>query len=470
MAHADRLSALDALFLALEDANDPLHVAMTMIFERAPLCRPDGALDHEALRAHLGASVGALPRMHQRIGRVPLLGHPVWLDDEHFDVTHHVRTIALPPPGNEAALREVVATFHAQPIDRARPLWELLVIDGLEGDRLALTLKVHHAVVDGVAGIGALAHLFGDAARDPDVTRRVRGFGPSRERLLVDEISYRLLAPWRALRRTGRKSSLRSRALDAVRGLAAAGWIVAHPAPRTSINPSHPGTRRVFGWTSFDLERVRAIGHAAGGTLNDAALAIIAMALHQWLQTRGDEVSQLALRVMLPVSLHPPGEIAGNKVSLLLADLPTDAPDARECLARVVKATRHAKSSHQSQGIAWGEALADWTTPSLLSAMVRASRLLRPYNLIVTNIPGPDVPLSLYGARMIAAYPMVPLYGNQALGIALSGYAGRLFIAVNGDRDTVPDLDAFVTALDEAAVSLRETWLDDHGINGETSI
>lgn len=462
MAHAERLSALDALFLALEDANDPLHVAITILFEAAPLRGSDGRLDVARITAHFARVLQDVPRFRQRVARVPIFGEPVWIDDAAFDLANHVHAITLPDPGTDAQLRDIVARFQATPIDRSRPLWDVLLIDGVEEERVAVVLKVHHAVVDGVAGIGSLAAILRlqpcDTVEAPaSWTPRAAPSGPG---LIGDELQQRMLRALRAargLRTPGVVARDAQRLVhDASKGIASAARVLRHPSPRTSINPPHVGPHRAFDWTSFDLATVKRIGHGAGGTLNDAILAMTAGALHRWLVARGDARNDLAMRVMVPVSTHHHrGDIAGNEVSLVLASLPAEEPDPRVRLSRVVAAMRRAKDSQMSQAISWGEQIADWTTPRLLSIAVRIGMLLRPYNLIVTNIPGPPVPFYLLGARLLSAYPLVPLYGNQAIGIALVSYVDRLFVGVNGDLDRVPDIDQFVRALDESFIELR---------------
>ncbi len=459
----ERLSALDSVFLDLEDGANHMHVAALMIFEGAPLRRPDGEIDLDRLRRHTEWALGDLPRWRQRLAHVPLLRDPVWVDDDRFDLDAHVRHARVPGPGDLATLRSEVGRLLSVELDRRRPLWELWALDGLADGRVAVLVKVHHAMVDGVAGIALMSTLLQPAPRE-DVPRPAPWSprpAPSRARLLTADVRRRAEGPrrlWRKLDQTlGHRGQLVRTAIDDATGIAQLLRTAALPTTRTVLNPPEVGPRRSFDWVRHDLGRVKAVKRAARATVNDVVLATVAGGARRFLERHGCRVDRLRFRVMVPVAL-PGGRSWGNRVSLLLAPLPIDEPDPNERLLRVRDTMLRIKSTGESRALALGEELADWTVMSSIGLAARLAMRWRPYNLIVTNVPGPGSPLYLLGARMLEAYPMVPLYGNQAAGIALLSYDGALHWGIDADRDRLPDLHELVEDLDDAFRELWDAW------------
>lgn len=463
-SHCERMSALEAAFLGIEDAADPMHVALTAVFGPGPLVSPSGQLDMRLVRRHTLAALSRLPEWHERVVRVPLLRRPVWVDDPDFHLDRHVHRVRLPAPGGMAELKQLAGRLYSTRLPRDRPLWEDWFVEGLAGGGFAVVLKAHHCMVDGVAGIASLAMLL-NTSPEPSVETPPPWHprpAPTRLELLRAELARRWAEPgelWRRARAAAREPApLLAAARAGLGGLRSLAKLTLAPASRTPINPRRVGPARRFDWTVLDLGRVKDVKRAADCKVNDVVLATVAGALRRFLLARGVAVDKLDFRVMVPVSTHVAGERDfRNHVSAMLAPLPVGEPDARARLEQVTRAMTLAKSAHQSYAAQLGETLGDWTSSALLVGFVRGAIHMRPYNVIVTNIPGPPQPLYLAGSELIDVYPMVPLYGNQAVGIALVSYNGRLFWGFNADRDLVPDLEALARDVEHAfeELSLR---------------
>jgi WS/DGAT/MGAT family acyltransferase len=339
----------------------------------------------------------------------------------------------------------------------------------VQGGRFALVLKLHHCLSDGLGGVNLLARLLSPGPA------RVVGGGPARPparraprpgRLVAEACGRHARAPLalaRSVRSAARhpRSSLAS-ATRTARGLADSLLPALRPTSRTPLNPGAIGPERRLDWIRFDLERVEQVRQGLGGKLNDVALAVVAGALRRYLAGRGAPIDRLELRAAVPVSTRGEGERSGlgNRVSAVLVPLPVREEEARERLRQVIRSTERVK---RSQPVAWGRALGrigDWTPPSLIGRALRAAARLRVFNLVVTNIPGPCQPLFLLEAPLLECYPLVPLFPNQGLGIALASYAGSLFFGLNAEGDAMPDLAGFVgslaTELDELCKAARE--------------
>jgi WS/DGAT/MGAT family acyltransferase len=452
---SERLSALDASFLAVEDEGTHMHVAAVLLFEAGPLRRPDGGLDIECIREWIAARLHLVPRYRQKLASVPLAAQPVWVDDLNFNLQYHVRHTCLPPPADERLLKRLAGRIMSQKLDRGKPLWEVWAVEGLEGDRFALVTKAHHCMVDGISGIDLIATLL---RPNPEMgcEPAPRWFprpAPSGSQLLADEIRHRARAPLAFLERT--RNALRDplASIESARNTAAAiGETIAaglRPASRTPLNPVHIGPHRRFDWIAFDLNDVKRIKNHLGGTINDVVLATVAGAIGTYLQHRRVGVQGLDFRAMIPVNLRPLSDRGslGNRVAVLLAELPIGEPDPRRRLRRVIETMERMKQSGQVRGSELLEELSDWTAPAILNQTVRMAARVRAFNLVVTNVPGPDVPLYLCGAPLLEPYPVVPLYSNQALAIALFSYHGGLYWGFNSDWDRIPDLHELVDAL-----------------------
>jgi diacylglycerol O-acyltransferase len=462
--HHERLTALDASFLDLESPGVHMHVGSVGIFEAGPLLHQDGGIDFDQILALAEASLLRVPRFRQKLEHIPLSGHPIWVDDEHFNLLYHVRHTALPLPGDERRLKRLVGRIMSQKLDRAKPLWELWFAEGLEGDRFAVISKVHHCLIDGISGVDLLAAFMGV---DPDYRparvdhRWLSRPRPGPLRLLADEAWRRASLPARVLggaakvlRRPERTLEQTSRAAS---GLAATLGKAFSPASDTPLNvPIGPNRR--FDWTRMDLGVVREVKSKLGGTVNDVVLACVAGAVRHQLAAQGVELGGIDFRTLVPVSTRTAQERGklGNRVSMLVASLPVDEPDPRKRMARVIDETRKLKASGQVQGSEALEEVSDWTVSTLLTTISRLAAARRAFNLVVTNVPGPELPIFLNGARMLASYPLVPLFENQALGVALFGYDGALYWGFNSDWDALPELHDFVLAIEREFEQMRK--------------
>ena len=458
---SERLSALDAFFLALEDAGTHMHVAAVLVFDARPLKRVEGGLDVERIHESIAAQLPLVPRYRQKLASVPLAEQPVWVDDPTFNLHYHVRDTCLPPPGDERLLKRLAGRIMSQKLDRGKPLWETWVVEGLEGDRFALVIKAHHCMVDGISGIDAIATLLRplpEAMREPGPRWFPRP-APSGSQLLADEIRHRVRKPFALLAQA--RDALRDplAAIESARNTASAigDTLVAgmRPASRTPFNPEHIGPHRRLDWVAFDLDDVNKIRRRLGGTLNDVVLAIAAGAIGRYLKRRRVRIEGMDFRALVPVNIRSAstrGKL-GNRMAMLLAELPIGDPDPRRRLRRVVETMRRLKKSGQVRGSEVLEELSDWTSPAVMNRIVRTAARMRAFNLVVTNVPGPADPLYLGGAPLLEPYPVVPLYSNQALGIALLSYRRRLYWGLNSDWDRLPDLHALV---DDLAIEFEQ--------------
>jgi len=447
---------MDATFLDLEDASSHMHIGSVGIFDAKPVTRSGGGLDMERMLSLSDISLQKNPRFRQKIARIPRLERPVWIDDERFNLSYHVRHTALPAPGEERQLKRLAGRIMSQQLDRGKPLWEMWFVEGIEGDRFAVISKIHHCLADGVSGVDLLSGLMGP---DPDhvakaPARWIPRPAPSPRRMLMDEIGRRASAPLALLR--GREH-LPGGLGDAARGLGetlSAGLSQASPTPLNG----DMGPHRRFDWTSLDLDAVKRVRKRHGGTLNDVVLAVVSGAVRTFLRARGMRVEDLDFRTLVPVSVRTEDEHGklGNRVSTLMARLPLDEADPAKRLARVIETTAELKGGKQALG---GEALAkvaDLVFPEFMTLYARMALRGLAANMVVTNVPGPQVPIYMLGARMLEVYPVVPLAAKQGLGVALFSYDGQLFWGFNADWDAVPDLHDFADAIDEEFTRLHQ--------------
>jgi diacylglycerol O-acyltransferase len=464
-AHSERLSALDLSFLAMEDGRAHMHIGSVSIFDAAPLRRDDGGLDFERLLEFVEAQLHKVPRLREKLAWVPGFGHPVWVDDEHFNIRFHVRHTALPAPGDVRLLKRLAGRILSQEFDRGKPLWEDWFVDGLEGNRFALISKTHHSMADGISGVAMGKLLVGpDPAYRPAPRKDwIPRPAPSATRLVLDELRHRVSTPFELGRSIQRESG-------------AAGGAASGPSLRTgfrsllesathALSGGSPtplnvevGPHRRFDWARLPLADVRAIGASAGAKVNDVALAIASGALRSFLRARGVEIAGLDFRAVVPVSVRQQAErgALGNRVSQLIAPLPLDEADPWKRLLRVVETTRELKTSGQSSAGEVMTTVIDLLPTQLAAALYRRASSSGAANLIITNVPGPRVPVYLLGARQLEAYPVVPLLANQALGIALLSYDGGLYWGFNSDWDALPDLHGLVEDILAGFEELRE--------------
>ena len=449
----ERLSALDNSFLVLERANTPMHVGSTAVFDAAPLLGPGGGVDFERFARHVASRLHLIPRYRQKLAEIPLQNRAVWVDDKSFNLHYHLRHTSLPKPGDEHQLKRLCARIMSQALDRGKPLWETWIVEGLEGGRMAMINKVHHCMIDGVAGVDLLSVLMSTTAESPADENAVAWTPrpiPSSAVLLRDEFVERLKAPVTVLAHLLRDPG--AVFTDVWDGLSAISESIGSGARLASATPFNQpiGPHRQFDWLSMDMSALQAVRHRLGGSFNDVVLAIVAGAVRRFLLGRKLSVSGLAFRVFVPVSTRTSEQrgAMGNRVAGWIVDLPIDEPDARRRLERVSETTAHLKQSQAARGTEIMTEVLEWTGATVLGLAMRFASQASPFNLVVTNVPGPPTPLYLLGARMLEAYPLVPLFMGQALGVALFSNAGKLFWGFNADWDLVPDLHAFVVAIE----------------------
>jgi diacylglycerol O-acyltransferase / wax synthase len=448
-----RLTALDASFLHLEDTGAHMHVAAVMTFDGRPPAYGE-LLEAIQDRLHL------VPRYRQRLAFVPLgQGRPRWVDDPHFNAGYHIRHTALPAPGSDDELKRLAARVFGQRLDRSKPLWELWLVEGLEGDRFALLSKTHHALVDGVSGVDIVSVLF-DTSREPSGTAPPTATWlprplPSKSELLAEALLERSTVPGEALRGaralTRRPRHVVGRLAGGLQGIGAMAWAGLNPAPKTPLNVAI-GPHRRYTWVDADLGRFKAIKSALGGTVNDAVLTAVTLALGGWLRDRGEETDGVVLKAMVPVSVRAETQrgAPGNHVATMWAPLPVGIRDPADAFAEIHEAMKGLKESGQAVGAETLTQLADFAPPTIMSQAARLQSRQRFFNLVVTNVPGPQIELFLLGRPLRGLYPVVPLALNQALGIAIMSYYGRLGFGLLADFDALPDLDEIAGALEGA--------------------
>jgi WS/DGAT/MGAT family acyltransferase len=461
----DRLSPLDVSFLYLETPTTAMHVGGVAIFDPPP---GDGEFDYDALVALVAQRISLVQRYRQKVRWVPgKLANPVWVDDEDFDITYHVRRSALPRPGTLDQLRELVGRVQSRQLDRSRPLWEIYLVEGLEDGRFAIITKTHHAMVDGVSAID-IGTLILDVSRTPrDIPDD--GWIPRREPstvgLVVGAVKDTLRRPTQVVD-TVRASvtdarAIAQRTLGAAGGIAAAARVSLRPAPDSPLN-ARIGEQRRFGMACTDLDDYKRVRKAHGGTVNDVVLATVAGALRVWMLTRGESVTPAtSARAMVPVSVRGDEQVGGlgNRVSAYFVDLPIGEPSPVVRLHQISYAMKAHKESGQSVAADAIVALSGFAPPTIHSAAARLSSRLsrRLFNVVVTNVPGPQFPLYAAGAQMLECYPVVPLSKGQAVSIGLTSYNGGVFYGLNADRDAMPDVDVLAQCIEEALAELVET-------------
>jgi diacylglycerol O-acyltransferase len=459
VAAYDRLSVTDASFLIAETPSTPTHVAAVQVLERGELGTEDGGIDFESIKKATAAVLHRIPRYRQRIEWTPLIGHPVWVDDPHFNLDYHVRHTSLPKPGSIAQLKRLSARIMAQNLDRARPLWELWVVEGLCEDRFATIHKIHHCMIDGMAGMDLMQILFSTRAERviPEMPKYHPRPAPSAVRLLRDESLRRAMLPLRALRgiRALRRETGDLREEIRVRARALGGFLGSSvtPSSESPIN-GEVGPHRRLDWLSMPLDAVKRVRKAAGCTVNDVVLASVSGALREYLADRGADPPSLDFRVSAPVSVRREAErgAMGNRVSSWIVRLPLGERRPAARLEAIARLTRELKQSQQAMAVEMMMQVAEWTPPILLSLGARAAT--GPINSIVTNVPGPQFPLYLLGSRLLEIYPVVPLLATTGLCFALSSYDGRLFWGFNADYDLVPDLERIPALVEKSFLEL----------------
>ena len=449
---SQQLSSLDATFLELEDADEAahMHIGAVMIFE-APR---DGIPSLARLRTEIALRLELLPRYRSKLTgpHVGPLRRPGWEPDPAFAIEEHVRRAALPSPGGEQELMDWCAEFWSARLDRSRPLWETVLVEGLEGGRWALATKTHHALVDGVGAADA-GQLLLDVSRAGS-RRRTAGQPVASHDAERDGIAEHL---GDLVRGGVRLVSHPARLLSEVR--TAAELVLREelvPAPRSSLN-APIGPHRRYAVARARLKDLKAIKNELGGTVNDVVLTVAAGGLRHLLAERGDELPEQGLRAMVPVDLRGADDRAqpGNRVSSLFVHLPVCEPDPVRRYLVTAGETAELKSGAMARNGAELIALSSLAPPLLHSVLARSTVGARLFNLTITNVPGPTRPLYAFGARLEEVLPLVPLAADHAVGIAVVSYDGKVFFGLSGDSRALPDLDVLRAGIEESIAELR---------------
>jgi WS/DGAT/MGAT family acyltransferase len=459
-----QLNATDASFLLQERENAHMHIGGVAVFEGP-------APDHDELRAHVERRLSLVPRFRQKLVEAPLgLTRPWWIDDPDFNIDYHLRRSSLPRPGGQRQLQTLVGRLFSQRLDRDRPLWEMYLVEGLEDGRFALITKAHHALVDGISGVD-LASVILDVSPEPADTEAepwVRHPGPPRAELLAravtellrtplalaQEATSQLLYPsrfrhrWRTLSRTA--GSLGSQLLD--------------PAPALPLN-GPIGPHRRFAAGNISLDEVKEVKDRESATVNDVVLAIVTGALRHWLEARGVDTESVEVRALVPVNRRGEGErgTLGNRIAVLRASLPVyeDSPTQR---LRIVRGRmKELKRSRQLAAAETIIGLTGFAPPTILAQASRLNFSTRLFNLIVTNVPGPQLPLYLLGHELESIAPVAFLPTDHALAIAIFSYNGTITFGLLGDYERLDDIDELADALTESLNELRADVETDGG-------
>jgi len=459
----DRLGALDASFLHLERLETPMHVGALSVFEGESFFDDTGRFRLADARALVNSRLHLIPRFRRRLMDVPLgQGRPIWVDDDRFDITYHVRLTALPNPGSREQLLTLCSRIQGGLLDRTRPLWELWFVEGLAGGHVGLIQKTHHALVDGVSGVDVATVLF-DLTPEPtpvDTPEWVPAPPPASACLLSDSLLERATQP-AEMARTARAAvrGPRRAAASATRIVRSMQSMVDRQmvAPRTSLN-APVGRNRRFETVTVSLDGVKRVRKALGGTVNDVVLAGVAGGLRSLLESRDESVEGLTLKALCPVSVRDEHEhlALGNRVSAMFVSLPVGEPDPALRLDGIRLTTEHLKEREQAVGAAFLVDLTEYAAPTLLGLAARAAHRQPFYNLIVTNVPGPQVPLYCMGGRLLEAYPAVPLSKNTSVVVGILSYCGQLHFGLFADRDNAPDLSVFAAAIEDAFAELEK--------------
>jgi diacylglycerol O-acyltransferase / wax synthase len=456
--HKDRLSAVDASFLAQEGRASHMHVGAVLLFEGPPPA-------YEELIAHVQSRLHLVPRYRQKLAFPRFeMGRPLWIDDPRLNIEYHVRHTALPAPGSVEELRMLAGRIFSQRLDRSKPLWEMWLVQGLSDNRFALITKTHHAMVDGISGVDLATVLF-DLGPIPTELEPEEPWAPhpepSQAELVASgakgvakfpfDVAGRALGALRNPARTVRG------AREAAEGVGEIVWAGLNPAPETPLNVPIGPHRRVR-WVPGQLDDYKEIKNALGGTVNDVVLAVVTGALRRWLRLRGIRTEGLELRALVPVSIRAEDERhqLGNRIVVMRGPLPVYCEDPVSCLDRVREAMAGVKESKQALGAEVISGLENFAPPTLLAQASRLNFSTRLFNVIVTNVPGPQFPLYLLGRELEELIPIAFLPENHALAIAIMSYNGGLDFGLLGDYDAMSDLDDLALFLEDSLVSLLE--------------
>jgi diacylglycerol O-acyltransferase len=474
--HMDRLSSFDTSFLANERGNAHMAIGAVLVFGGS-------APSQSEFLAQIRSRLHLLPRLRQRLLTPPLgLGTPFWVDDETFDVRRHVGHATLASPGGDAEMRALAGELLGPPLDRAKPLWELTLVDGFAGERFAVVYKTHHAMADGISAVDIGMLLFDVESRTepPPAAEPWRPEPSPSGAALAGRAATGVLG---TARRSGRwlgraardPADASRRAADGIAGLWEVTWNLARAAPKVPLNPARIGPDREIAWATFDLAEFKSIKNALGGTVNDVSLAVATGALRSYLAEAGPDGQPLAvgipvgdkglrveLKALVPVSIRTVDEHGelGNKLTAMRGPLPVGLDDPAERLALISAAMDDLKASKQPLGAEaiWG--LNDWfrdfAPPVLLAPTAAINFSTRLFNLLVTNFPGPQIPFYLRGRELVAIHPLGFLARRHGLAIAILSYNGRVSFGLLADPDSVPGVERIAAHLEVAVAELVE--------------
>ncbi len=460
--HMDRLSSVDASFLAQEREGSHMHIGSVLLFE--------GSAPHaDEVVAHVQSRLHLVPRYRQKLSFPRLeMGRPLWVDDPSFNVGYHVRQTALPAPGSVEQLRLLAGRIFSQRLDRSKPLWELWLVEGLEDGRFAVINKTHHCLVDGVSGADLTAVMF-DVDASGGAPAPAQDWEPAPEPGEVDVaargVADLAAAPIGLVRRAaaalGNPGRTVAQAREAAAGVGEVAWKAVVSAPETPLN-GPMGPHRRLTWVRIPLDELKQVKRQLGGTVNDVFLTVVSGALHRWLRSRGVVTEGLELRSAVPVSIRASGTEAdlGNQITIMIGRLPTYVEDPVERHQLVVASMADLKESKQAMGAELIAGLEDFAPPTVFAQASRLHFSTRMYNLLTTNVPGPQFPLYLLGREMVELVPVAFLAPGQRLAVAMMSYNGSAAFSLMGDYDAMPDLERLVefaqdelTALGEAAAA-----------------
>jgi WS/DGAT/MGAT family acyltransferase len=456
--HMDRLSSVDVSFLTNESASSHMHVGAILIFEGPPPGYED-LLDHVRGRLHL------VPRFRQKLAHPPVqTGRPFWVDDPNFNLEYHVRHSALPAPGSEEQLRKMAARVFSQHLDRTKPLWELWLVQGLTRKRFALVTKTHHALVDGVSGVDIATVLF-DTKPVPEPAEPDHDWSPNPEpsgaTLAAKGAEGLLATPFQLARRIEHAIEHPDAALrqivEAIEGVGEIGWAFANPAPKVPLNVEI-GSHRRFVWVRSDLAQFKTIKDVLGGTVNDVVLAVVTGAVRDWLHSRGIRTKGLELRAQVPVSIRAEDERGqlGNRLAVMRAPLPVYIEDPVRRLHTVTQGMQGLKQSKQALGAEVISRFNDFAPPTLLAQAARINFSTRLFNLVVTNVPGPQMPLYVLGRELEDVFPVGFLPAHQALFVAIMSYNGGIDFGLLADYDAMDDVGVIAEGIERAIAELAK--------------
>ena len=468
--HLDRLTAIDASFLAQEHANSHMHVGGILIFEGPP---PPIAefLDQIRTRLHL------VPRYRQKLAVPPVeMGRPLWVDDPNFNLEYHIRHTGLPSPGSEEQLVNLACRIFSQQLDRSKPLWETWLVERLEGNRFALISKTHHSLVDGISGVDLATVLFDSEPVPPPVEHPETEWEPRPEPGGTDLVTAGIKGIVKegakvAVRTVGaatRPQSTLSKAREAAEGVGEIVWAGLNPAPDTPLNVEI-GPHRRFAPMRFQLEDFKEVKNAFGGTVNDVVITVVAGALRRWLRSRGVRLEGLELRAQVPVSVRDEndrGEL-GNQLVVLRAPVPVYVADPVARLRQVKEAMDGVKRSKQAVGANVLASVESFAPPTILAQASRLNFSTRLFNLVITNVPGPQIPLYVQGRELLDIFPVGFLPPNHSLFVAIMSYNGKVNFGLLGDYDALPDLDVIGEGIEESLNELLAAARSKSGSDGD---